>query len=226
MNYKRTHLDDEDDFEGITSGMKILPYAVKSRVSNIFMFKLDEGITDASYYRNITDVCNQAGDEDQIHFYINSPGGLLSGLSTILDAIEKTDALTVAIVTGDCHSAASIIMLHCDVVDVGRMANALCHNVSFGTSGRASDIQAQVNHTTKQATRLLKETYEGFMSESEIDLLLEGKQFYFDAEEIVTRLEARDEYRDAVVEAMKEEALQEASSPVPKPSKKTTKPKE
>jgi hypothetical protein len=102
----------------------------------------------------------------------------------------------------------------------------LCHHVSYGTAGKDADIIAYVAHTTKQSSKLIQDTYEGFMTNAEIAQLLDGKQFYFDAEEIVTRLEARDEYRDAQIEAMQEQAAVETSSPVPKPAKKTPKPKE
>lgn len=225
MNNKRKF--DYDDEESDSSvGHKVLPYAVQAQVRNTFMFKIDEPVTEPSYYRNVVDVCMQAKEEDTILFQLNTPGGLFSGLSTILDAIARTDAVTVAVLQGDCSSAGSILALHCTLVDVGPYATMLAHNVSYGSAGKDADIVAHVNHTTKQAAKLVRETYEGFMSNSEIELLLDGKQFYFDAEEIVARLEARDEYFDAQVAAMQEQAAVEASKPVPKPAKKTTKPKE
>jgi YHS domain-containing protein len=41
---------------------------------------------------------------------------------------------------------------------------------------------------------VMRNTYAGFLSESEIDALLEGKDYWFDAQEFATRFEQRNEY--------------------------------
>jgi ATP-dependent protease ClpP protease subunit len=243
MNNKRKFDYEDEDSDGPT-GNKVLPYAVQAQVRNTFMFKLDEPVTEPSYYRNVVDVCMQAKEDDTIIFQLNTPGGLFSGLSTILDAISRTDAFTVAAIQGDCSSAGSIIAMHCDIVDVGLYSSMLCHHVSYGTAGKDADIIAYVVHTTKQSSKLIQDTYEGFMTNAEIAQLLDGKQFYFDAEEIVTRLEARDEYREeqsaaweerkiggdveyvVVADTSHELRLNNATKSTSKPAKKTTKPKE
>ena len=42
------------------------------------------------------------------------------------------------------------------------------------------------------------------MDEDEIESVLNGKELFLDSEEIVERLNARDEYRKALAEALKE----------------------
>jgi ATP-dependent protease ClpP protease subunit len=221
----KSRLDFEEDDVPL-GPTKVLPYAVQSHVRNTFMFKLDEPVAEPSYYRNIVDVCLQAKEDDEILFFLNTPGGLYSGLTTVLDAILRTEATTIAVIQGECHSAGSIIALHCNLVDVSPYATMLAHSISYGTGGKDADIVAHVTHTTKQANSIVRETYEGFLTEQEIAQVLDGKQLYMDAEEIVARLEARDEYFDAQVQALAEEAAVEASKPVSKPTKKTTKQKE
>ena len=64
------------------------------------------------------------------------------------------------------------------------------HTASYGSYGKSADIKTQVDFETKQIEKLVYDIYEGFLdSESEIPLLLDGKEFYFDAEETIKRLE-------------------------------------
>jgi ATP-dependent protease ClpP protease subunit len=217
----KSRLDFEEDDVPL-GPTKVLPYAVQSHVRQSFMFKLDEPVAEPSYYRNVVDVCLQAKEDDEIIFFLNTPGGLYSGLTTVLDAILRTEATTVAVIQGECHSAGSIIALHCDLVDVSPYATMLAHSISYGTGGKDADIVAHVTHTTKQANSIVRETYEGFLTETEIAQVLDGKQLYMDAEEIVTRLEARDEYREEVMKAHKAE--QEALANPPQAKARKAKP--
>ena len=214
----KSRLDFEEDDVPI-GPTKVLPYAVQSHVRNTFMFKLDEPVAEPSYYRNIVDVCLQAKEDDEILFFLNTPGGLYSGLTTVLDAILRTEATTVAVIQGECHSAGSIIALHCDLVDVSPYATMLAHSISYGTGGKDADIVAHVTHTTKQANSIVRETYEGFLTEQEIAQVLDGKQLYMDAEEIVVRLEARDEYREEIIKQRQAEAELEQNPPKAKARK-------
>ena len=224
VSHQQFNFDDEDD---PASAMRPLPYTVQSKVQNIFRFKIDEYFDEPRYYRNVTDICLQAQEDDQIHFHLNSGGGSVSALNTCLDAISRTDAVTVAMIQGDCHSAASVLALHCDVVDVGLYATMLCHHASYPIPyQKAADVESMVQHYSENLRDLMHDTYEGFMTPDEIKEMLDGKQFYMNSKEIVARLEARDEYFDAQVQALAEEAAVEASKPVSKPTKKTTKQKE
>ena len=212
-------LEDDNDLQDVIYNTKVLPYSVQSRVRNTFTFKLDEPVAEPSYYRNIVDVCLQAKEDDEILFFLNTPGGLYSGLTTVLDAILRTEATTVAVIQGECHSAGSIIALHCDLVDVSPYATMLAHSISYGTGGKDADIVAHVTHTTKQANSIVRETYEGFLTEQEIAQVLDGKQLYMDAEEIVVRLEARDEYREEIIKQRQAEAELEQNPPKAKARK-------
>jgi ATP-dependent protease ClpP protease subunit len=214
----KSRLDFEEDDVPL-GPTKVLPYAVQSHVRQSFMFKLDEPVAEPSYYRNVVDVCLQAKEDDEVIFFLNTPGGLYSGLTTVLDAILRTEATTVAVIQGECHSAGSIIALHCDMVDVSPYATMLAHSISYGTGGKDADIVAHVTHTTKQANSIVRETYEGFLTETEIAQVLDGKQLYMDAEEIVARLEARDEYRDEII-AERKKAQEAEQAPKPTPKKK------
>jgi hypothetical protein len=49
-------------------------------------------------------------------------------------------------------------------------------------------------HSTKHLTKLAYKYYEGFLETDEIERLLEGKEYWMEAEEIIERLEKRADY--------------------------------
>ena len=186
----RTDHDDEDDGDFVGS-KTTLGYFMKQKVATQYTVTIDEAFTEPSYYRGVVSMLMGASEEDTVIFLINSPGGRLSGLLTLLEGINMTDATTLAVLVGECSSAASMFALHCDQVFVSENATMLCHNVSYGTNGKGSDVLAHVNHVAKTSEKLLRSTYLNFLSEKEILELLNGQEIYLDSDEIKERLEQK-----------------------------------
>ena len=231
MNTKqRTRFDDEDEFI-FPTGKNLLDFSVKSRQINNFIVHINQDIKGPDYYSRIFDMLLEAGEADMVSFFISSPGGRIDGLNVLLEGIRLTDAHTVAIIIGEASSAASILALNCNEVVVTASAEALIHSCRFGSSGKAADIAAHTQHTLKTTERLARETYEGFLTPEELQQMLDGKEFYFDAGQLEERLQQRAEYMEAKYEAEQEElqaaleAQAEMQSPK-KPSRKKAPPKE
>ena len=186
----RTDHDDDDDGDFVGS-KTTLGYFMKQKVATQYTVTIDEAFTEPSYYRGVVSMLMGASEEDTVIFLINSPGGRLSGLLTLLEGINMTDATTLAVLVGECASAASMFALHCDQVFVSENATMLCHNVSYGTNGKGSDVLAHVNHVAKTSEKLLRSTYLNFLSEKEILELLNGQEIYLDSDEIKARLEQK-----------------------------------
>ena len=186
----RTDHDDEDDGDFVGS-KTTLGYFMKQKVATQYTVTIDEAFTEPSYYRGVVSMLMGASEEDTVIFLINSPGGRLSGLLTLLEGINMTDATTLAVLVGECSSAASMFALHCDQVFVSENATMLCHNVSYGTNGKGSDVLAHVNHVAKTSEKLLRSTYLNFLSEKEVLELLNGQEIYLDSDEIKARLEQK-----------------------------------
>lgn len=206
---RRVQEDEEDDFVNPPR----LGFFVNSFSVNQYTVPLDEAVVNPAYYRDIVNMLYGAGEHDTVVFTINSPGGRLDGLLSLLDAIASTNAKTIASLTGSAHSAASILALHCDMLDVGPYSTMLCHNVSYGYSGKGSDVLSHVQHVSKTSEKLFRDTYKDFLTEEEIAEVLAGKELYLDAEEIEERAANREAIRIAEFEA----------SQNPTPAKKTRK---
>lgn len=153
---------------------------------------IDEPIKHSSYYRYVAKAIEDLTENDCVRFNISSPGGQLSGLETLLSALAKTDAVSVACINSDCHSAASILALKCDMIEVTPYAQMLVHYVTFGVGGPSNHVFKHSEHIKKVSERLFRETYHGFLTEEEINRCIEDDyQLWLDAEQILERLKQR-----------------------------------
>ena len=205
---------EEEETEMVTE--KQLGYFAKPRTQFQYTVNIDEPFVQPSYYRGVIQMLMDANEDDVVIFMCNSPGGYLSGLQSLLEAIKMTEATTIAVLVGQVASAASIFALHCDQIFVTDSANLLAHNVSYGTGGKGSDILSHVQHVSKTSEKLLRKTYEHFLTPKEIDEMINGREIYLDSDEIKQRLK------------QKEQALEDADqeveqAPVKKPRKPQTK---
>lgn len=219
MNKKqRTRQDDEDDFV-FTPTKNVLDYSVKTRQINNFIVHINQEIKGPDFYSRIFDMLLEAGEADMVSFFVASPGGRIDGLNVLLEGIRLTDAHTVAILIGEASSAASILALTCNEVVVTESAEALIHSCRFGSSGKAADIAAHTQHTLKTTEKLARATYAGFLSPEELQQMLDGKEFYFDSEQLEVRLANRADYLEAKFQA--EQSLETPTEPKPARKRKT-----
>jgi ATP-dependent protease ClpP protease subunit len=201
--FKRKAEDEDDDLE---AKGKHLPYAESQMQISSIRVHLDEPVKEPSYYRAIVDRLSTLTSNDQVTFFIASPGGHLDGLVSLLHAVKYTDANVQCVIVGEALSAASFFALSCPTVAVSDNASMMVHFVQFGVSGKASDVHARTQFNMKYCENLFKETYKGFMSESEIQQCLDGKEFWFDSAEIIKRLEAREKLKNKPVSTRKPRA--------------------
>lgn len=177
------------------------------QISNTSMtVHIDEDIKEPSYYRQVVQGISNLSEGDQLTFNISSPGGRLDGLEVVLSAIDNTEAVTIANIAGQCHSAASILALRCNLIYVSPHASMLVHFISFGSAGASNHVLKQAEHTKKVSEKLFRDTYYGFLSEEEIAKCIEDDyQLWLDSDQIVTRLEQRQEILEAEQEDSEED---------------------
>lgn len=171
----------------------------KQQVSAHTIF-LDEDIGEPSKYRELIHLLYLAEEFDQFAFIINSSGGDLDGALSIIEGVKASNGRIRAIITGKCHSAASIIALNCDQVLVTDAAHMLVHTASYSAYGSTGQIKSNVDFSTKQIKNILERTYMGFLSTDEIADIHKGVEFWFDAKEIRKRLKNKNDFLEAANE--------------------------
>ena len=227
MNKKYTNkssikLRDEDCEDCYTESNDVLGFTVKQQSFYNFNVHINTEIRSPAYYSKIFDLLLEAGEGDTVSMFISSPGGRLDGLTTLLEGIRLTDAHVTAIITGDASSAASILALNCHDIVICDSAESLIHSCRLGYVGKIADLTAHTIHASKVTEKLMRETYKHFLSPEELQQMLDGKEFYFDADDLRTRLAQRDEALEVefLVEQEEARALQEQDEPKPKRKKK------
>jgi ATP-dependent protease ClpP protease subunit len=183
-------LRDEEEDE-VVMGEEFCGYFVENKSITRLVVPIDTIFKDPYHYRMVVNKMDELGPEDTVEFWINSDGGDLSGLVALLTAAKVTEAHTLAIVQGSCHSSASLLALSCDSIEVRPYATMLCHNVRFGAVGKGADVLAQVQHTNEFAASILREAYDLFLTEEEIEAVLKGLELYLNYAQITERLEAK-----------------------------------
>lgn len=203
MNLKNKRVYEYDEYSNENSS-PYLNFFRKTEVYNQIIVPIDEDIKEPSYYRNIVLTLTDLQEGDEVNFYINSPGGDLSGLVSLLSVIKHTKAHTVATILGAASSSASILALHCDEVVLTEYSTMLVHSGSYyGLGGKSSDVADYLQHLERVSKDILESTYKGFLTDTEIKDVLQGKEMWLDAKAIYARLKAREKYLDKGIKSIK-----------------------
>ena len=88
-------------------------------------------------------------------------------------------------------SAATMIFMCADSFEVTPHSIFMFHNYSGGVIGKGGEMIDQLQHERRWSERLLKEIYNDFMSDEEIEAMLSNKDLWMDGEEVVKRMNAR-----------------------------------
>lgn len=188
--------EDEDGEVNIRSNSQYLPYFESTKTNRCIKVFLDENIREAKYYRTVLQGIDSLGEGDLVLLNINSYGGQLDGAIAIINAIENTDADVHASIEGVAASAASLIALASPSISVSPYATMMVHAATFGAFGKQSDVISHASFVDKQVRNLMGSVYKDFLTDKELEEVIMGKELWFDAEEIVRRLELRAELQE------------------------------
>lgn len=175
---------------------------VKAGIYNIYLFG---EIVCANQFIGPIEVMNSATEQDVICIHLSTNGGSLSATDTFITAMRECEGHIVCKASGDVHSAGSLILLEADEFSLSQNFSCLLHNGGCGTGGKFSDYKTESQHTIKYMERVMRTSYEGFLSEQEIEDMLRGIDIWLDAPEFAKRHEARNEYLQAKYEALQDE---------------------
>jgi len=128
---------------------------------------------------------------DVIKLHINCPGGNLFTTIQILQAMAECEGHIIASVEGACMSAATLVFLCADEFMITNHSMFLFHNYSGGTFGKGGEMYHGVIHERKWSEGLMRDLYEDFLTDDEISDLINDKDIWMDANQVLERLEKR-----------------------------------
>lgn len=184
---------------------------VKDEVSRTYVIRMSRLITEADDFEEEFRVLACAGPNDIVKIIINSDGGNLATALLLCKAIRECEAHTVAYIGMFCASAATLIALACAEWEIDENSSFMIHTATYGVYGKAQEVSVQARHMDKMVKRLMFNSYTGFLSQEEIQGVIEGKDMWLEGEELVIRLSAFDEYRQALSEAITLDTQQESA---------------
>jgi ATP-dependent protease ClpP protease subunit len=156
-----------------------------------------------------------AGPEDVIYMHMNTEGGFMDTGVQIINAMRSTQAHVVTSLEGECSSMGTFIFLAGDEFIVHDNSYMMIHNYSGAVVGKGHEQIAALQSATSWSESFLRRFYIPFLSDEEVDRVLNGADIYMHPPEIRERL-------INMVEILQKESEAEQE---PKPKAKRTAPK-
>ena len=167
-----------------------------SRTVNSYFTTIgEEGINSPEDHYEQLETLKHANEGELFVLTLSScPGGSYSGLLAWKNALEGTQAHTVAVLEGDLASAATILPNFFDEVYVTPYTTYMCHSANLGIHrNTAANVERNAAFQAKQMERFLRESYYGLLEDGELQKVIDGVELYFNDSEIEERLQRRAE---------------------------------
>jgi ATP-dependent protease ClpP protease subunit len=172
-------------------------------VSQMVEFYISGHIGPAENYVAIFNQIRNLGELDFVKLHINSYGGDLFTAIQFMRVLQESSATVICSVEGACFSAATLIFLCGNEYEISHHSAFMFHNYSGLAIGKGGEMIDQLLHERKWSEKLLREAYADFLTDDEILSLLENKDIWMEAAEVVTRLEKKSKVRKGPCEAEK-----------------------
>lgn len=169
-----------------------IPYYKQIIPVQIHNFYINDEILEIDTYLDMINIIKTSNENDTCIININSCGGRLDTAVQIISAMRQSAATIVTTLEGLAASAATLIFLAADKHIVNPFSTFMIHNYSQSIGfSKGNELVLQVEYQKNFFKKLAKEIYGGFLTESEYEDLFDGKDYWFDTNEIIKRLKLR-----------------------------------
>lgn len=155
----------------------------------IHHFYIVDEIREVDAYINMINTLKTSEQHDTIFIYLNTPGGNLLTTLQIMAAIKQSAATVVTCMEGQVASAGTMIFLTGHRHIVGPNTIFMAHNYSALSAGKGYEIKTRQKFDEQYFLELVKDVYAGFLTEEEIVSIMEDRDVWLNATEVVKRLQ-------------------------------------
>lgn len=166
-----------------------------------FTIDIDDGISCVAQFQDAIRVLEMSDEDNPVQINLQSPGGSLDATDAFIHGMRKCKGHIHIVATGNCSSAASLILLQADSFELSEGFNSLIHNGSLGSIGNFNEFVAKAKFDSEVMPKTFRSYYEGFLTEQEIDGVIRGDNLWIDAQGWMDRVTYRNEYFKAKEEA-------------------------
>lgn len=179
----------EEDRMSMLRSQNDLLKVTESPEGKIIDFYLTNEICDIEDYIDFLREAGTAKTQDVIKVHINCYGGDMSVGYNIYDALKESQAEVEIYIEGNCMSAASVIMLAGNCWYVYPHSCVMIHCWSGWNYGKWNELQSAHDFDKRIREKQFRAIYKNFLTEDEIDKLIDGTDYWFDYEETMNRLQ-------------------------------------
>ena len=213
--------NDFEDLEAVATrfpqGQGMSQLITRSVESTEYSLYIHGSIGSANNFMEHFAVLKQAGPNDVINLYLNTPGGNLATAVELIDHINECQAQIVCTIGMDCASAGVPIALACDAWKVGAFSTMMVHSFSYGVFGHATGVENHSTFNSSLNAMFVQQTYKDFLTKKEIKNVIKGVDLFIGPKSLADRLSALAQARDDEDEVYNLE--QEICNEKPKKSK-------
>ena len=162
-----------------------VPIITDGRATTVY---LTDFIENPDAYNELCYRLHNAYDGDKFVFIINNGGGNVDSAFMVIDAMVNSKAHITGKLSGMVASAATLIALHVDELIVADYTQWLSHNYSTGIAqSKGFELKTYVAFNDKELAEAFRTIHKGFLTEAEIDDILEDKDVWLGAKEVRNR---------------------------------------
>lgn len=196
MNRSKS-LDTLDDLFGTeVVGLPKQRAFTQQSVVNITQYYLVDALETMDDGVELCNILRTAASTDVVILRINCVGGRFDVGTMIINAIEDSEATVIGYIEQSCASMATLIFLACDDWQVSKYGEMMIHTSSYGTGGKDHEVYAYSKFTHEQNDKRIKDAYAGFLTQQEIQHVLNGGDIYLTEEDINVRLNDMLDHRE------------------------------
>ena len=162
---------------------KTIPIVANGKVVTVF---LNDEIYEPGAYNELCYTLENTS-ADQVRLYINNGGGQLDAMLSIIASMERCSCEITGVLSGTVASAATMIALKCDKLEVADYTSWLTHYYSGGTGGKGNEIKAKHDFESTEIPKMFKQIHKDFLTPSEITRVIEGRDIWLNKDQILER---------------------------------------
>lgn len=200
--------------QGVDVNYDTIPFpAIKGyKVSNDDAVYLFGNIESPFDFVEAIEALSKADKGDVVTLHVSGPGGCVSAVDALLHAIEtaqKNEVVVHAVCTGLVASAMTFIPLACTSFELSNGFHALIHNGSLGDGGAFNQFRASTAFYLKYMEERLRDVYQFFLTEEELNAVMDGKDIWLTPEEWGERYDKRNEAYDLLYQSLEQQDPEE-----------------
>lgn len=180
-----------------------LPYQIRVRVvSQLFSITLSESVDDVYKYAELNSVLREdVTNEDIVHLHLSNYGGSVDSASAIVNAVRDCKGVVRGIVNSPCFSAATILALACDELEIRPHSYLMFHSFSTQIQGKSGELKSRLPADARHVETMMRSIYSPFLTKKEIDSVFDDKDLYihWDDKDMPARLERHHAAKQGVV---------------------------